>query len=199
MWTLPNLLTLARIVAIVPLVAFIEAGWWVAAFALFVAAAVTDWLDGFLARRWNQQSDLGRMLDPIADKLIVAAVLVALMTGSLEIYYSPDHFGFAPNIWVVSAIICREILVSGVREYMGLSAKTLPVSSLAKWKTASQLMALGLLILANTLATGLYGCDDFAIPAGRAGTVLLLVSALLAWITALAYLRAGLRHMEPPR
>lgn len=189
-WTIPNLLTLARILAIVPLVAFIDAGWWIAAFVLFVAAAATDWLDGWLARRWNQQSDLGRMLDPIADKLIVAAVLVALI---------PESGGHQYPLSILAIlVVLRELLVSGMREYLGTKAIVIHVSALAKWKTALQLVSIGLLLVAGMLGHwgGLFVVSG---QVEQAGMILLFVSTILAWVTAWSYLRAGLGHMEPPR
>ncbi len=207
MWNLPNLLTLARIVAIVPLVAFIDAGWWVAAFALFVAAAATDWLDGWLARRRDQQSDLGRMLDPIADKLIVAAVLVAMIAAKLNEWQGFGHKGVrpfddpveAPSIWLVVAILSREVLVSGLREYLGPKGAKLPVSRLAKWKTAIQLAGLGFLLLSNAIWPYTEIFSWIALTIALTGETLLVISALLAWITAFAYMRSGLRHLQPAR
>jgi len=198
MWTVPNLLTLARIVAVVPLVAFIDAGWWTAAFVLFIAAAVTDWLDGWLARRWNQQSDLGRMLDPIADKLIVAAVLVALVLSYEEL-----------AMVAAVAIISRELVVAGLREFLGPKGIVIHVSRLAKWKTAAQMLAIGL-ILGGTAFAGFTPAPGHGAIVGSApyqisgafvvaGWASMAVAGLLTWITAFAYLRAGLRHMEPPR
>ena len=215
MWTLPNLLTLARIVAVVPLVALIQAGWWPGAFALFGGAAVTDWLDGYIAQRWNQQSDLGRMLDPIADKLIVAAVLVAMIAAGSEGWTALAARGHAdtgemlegpagartwtPSTWATIAIVTRELAVAGVREFLGPKGVIMRVSALAKWKTATQLGALALLLLSATLWTYRPTGSWYAAGTGTAGRVLLIVSAVLAWITAVSYLRVGLRHMEPQR
>ena len=188
MWMLPNLLTLARIAAVAPLVALIHLELWVAALALFLVAAATDWLDGFLARRWNQQSDLGRMLDPIADKLIVSAALVAMIGHAL---------GDALSTVAVIAIITRELAVAGLREFLGPRNIAVPVSPLAKWKTASQLASIGLLLAGMVFARS--GLSELSFACATLGWSALLLSALLAWITAIAYLRAGLRHMEPPR
>jgi len=190
MWTIPNLLTLARIVAIGPLVFAIFAGWWQVAFTLFAAASITDFLDGWLVRRWNQQSDLGRFLDPIADKLIVAAVIVAIIPESGVLEY--------PAGVLAILIISRELLVSGLREYLGTKGVIVHVTSMAKWKTAMQLVALGL-ILGAAVIGHLQGFLNVYEQVHLAGMVLLLASAILAWITAFDYLRAGLRHMEPPR
>src|SRR5579864_4974950 len=140
-WSLPNVLTYARVAA-VPLVAgflFWPREPWArwTALAIFVAAAVTDFFDGYLARAWSQQSSLGRMLDPIADKLLVAAVLLALVADKTIAGWS---------LWAAIVILCREILVSGLREYLAELRVSVPVSTVAKWKTTTQLVALGFLI-----------------------------------------------------
>jgi CDP-diacylglycerol--glycerol-3-phosphate 3-phosphatidyltransferase len=196
MWTLPNLLTTARALAVLPLMLCIAQQWRVAALAIFVAAALTDYLDGWLARRWNQESDFGRFLDPIADKLMVAGALV--MLAALEF----DNDGMFALL--VAVTILREVLVSGLREYLAPKGVVVHVSALAKWKTATQLLAVTLLLLMLALKPG--GVDGL-VPASIdapheafmavlwAGPVLLALSAILAWITAWDYLRAGLRHM----
>src|SRR3954451_18944435 len=127
-WSLPNLLTYARVVA-VPVVSALlfwpEEGWarWTA-LGIFAAAAITDFFDGYLARIWSQQSTLGRMLDPIADKLLVAAVLLML---------SVDGTIHGASIWAAIIILCREILVSGLREYLAELRVRVPVTTVAKW------------------------------------------------------------------
>ncbi len=178
--TLPNLLTLARIVAIPVVVALLyldsAVARWVA-FGLFGAAAFTDWLDGKLARARGEVSPLGRFLDPIADKLLVAAVVVMLVANG------------AITGWAVVAaivILCREILVSGLREYLAELSVPMPVSRLAKWKTAAQLAALSLLILAPMLT------PEFRLGA----SVLLWIAAGLTLITGWDYLVRGLKHMQ---
>ena len=138
---LPNALTVARIVAVPLLIAVFylpyPAANWVA-LAVFVAASVTDWLDGYLARRWNQGSDFGKVLDPIADKLLVAAALFMLAAfGRLSV----------ASIVAAIAILGREILVSGLREFLGAQAGQLKVTRLAKWKTTVQMVAITLLLL----------------------------------------------------
>ena len=138
---LPNLLTYGRVAAVPVVVGFLfwpQAPWarWTA-LAVFVAAAMTDFFDGYLARAWSQQSSLGRMLDPIADKLLVAAVLLAL---------AADHTIQGVTLWAAIVILCREILVSGLREYLAELRVPVPVTAVAKWKTAAQLFALGFLI-----------------------------------------------------
>ena len=140
MLTLPNILTTIRLIA-APMVALMflyfsrpYADW--AALILFVGAALTDWLDGFLARAWKQESKLGRMLDPIADKAMVVIALLVL-TGI---------FGLNPFILLPAVVIIfREIFVSGLREFMGDIAISLDVTKLAKWKTTVQMLAIALL------------------------------------------------------
>lgn len=177
--SLPNLLTLARIILIVPVVAllFFWQDWarWLA-LLLFVGASVTDWYDGKLARERGLVSPLGRFLDPIADKLLVAAVLVMLAAS-----------GVLRGLEVVAVllILSRELLVSGLREYLGERNVTVPVSALAKWKTAVQMAALSLLIIAPALGRFWY----------HLGLVLLWLAVALTLVTGWSYLRIGLRHM----
>lgn len=180
--SLPNILTYGRIVA-VPVLAGVlffgtgEVSRWIA-FAIFVAACVTDWLDGYLARIWAQQSNLGRMLDPIADKLLVGATLLMLV-------YNGTISGW--SIWAALTILSREILVSGLREFLAELNVKVHVTQLAKWKTAVQFVALAML-LAGPAAEGL-------LPATTAiGVVLLWVAALLTLVTGYDYLKAGVRH-----
>jgi len=185
---LPNLLTLSRIAAIpvlVALVALHKPGGDVAACAVFALAGFTDWLDGRIARRRQLQSDLGRMLDPIADKLLVGATLMVLAgQGRLA-----DH-GLYPAI----VIMCREILVSGLREYLAGLSVGLPVTRLAKWKTGLQMAALGTL-LAGDSGAAVLGLS--ALPVGMIGTVMLWAAALLTLVTGWDYLMAGIRHVVP--
>ena len=144
-WSLPNILTYARIAAIPVVVGCIYAQSimggplalrWVA-LAVFIAAAITDFLDGYYARIWDQQSAFGRMLDPIADKLLVASCLLMLAADSIIHGWT---------LWAAIVILCREILVSGLREYLAELKVRLPVSAIAKWKTVAQLVALGFFI-----------------------------------------------------
>ena len=179
---LPNVLTWARIAAVPALVAGLlmvegEAGRWLA-FWLFVAAAVTDWLDGYLARAWEQQSTLGRMLDPIADKLIVGAALLML------VHDSTIH-GW--DIWAAIIILCREILVSGLREFLASLNVQVHVTQLAKWKTGVQMVALAVLLAGPAGDTVIPGTTT-------AGLALLWLAAVLTLWTGYDYLKAGIRH-----
>jgi cardiolipin synthase len=187
---LPNLLTLSRIAAIPLLVALVALREPVADFAacvLFSSAAVTDYFDGKLARTRRQQSDLGRMLDPIADKLLVGASLMMLVgQGRLS------SWGLYPAI----VIMLREILVSGLREYLAGIRIGLPVTSLAKWKTGFQMGALGTLLAGDSSAHLLH--LPF-LPVSMIGEAMLWVAAGLTLWTGWDYLTAGLRHASGPR
>ncbi len=178
---LPNLLTLSRIVAIplVILTFFLPSpfGPW-AGCVLFGAAGFTDWLDGQLARRWHQQSAWGRVLDPIADKLLVATVL--FMLAALD-RISPV------TIFPALVILAREILVSGLREHLAELRVPLPVSRLAKWKTALQMVAIGVLLVGDAGPSGL--------PVRTVGELLLWLAAALTLITGYDYWRAGMSHI----
>jgi len=182
--SLPNLLTMSRILAIPLVVAtfYIQGDYarWFAC-ALFSAAGFTDWLDGHMARRWEQQSELGRFLDPIADKLLVAATLFMLTaTGRLS----------AEALLPALVILCREILVSGLREYLAGLRLGLPVSRLAKWKTAIQMVAIGFLIVGDA--------GPNFVPVAAIGELMLWIAALLTLVTGYDYLRLGLAHMARP-
>jgi CDP-diacylglycerol---glycerol-3-phosphate 3-phosphatidyltransferase len=186
--SLPNLLTLSRILAVPIVVATFYADghyarWF--ACALFTAAALTDWLDGHMARRWAQQSEIGRFLDPIADKLLVAATLL-MLTATDRLPYGA--------LLPAMVILCREILVSGLREYLAELRVGLPVSRLAKWKTAIQMVAIGFLIVGDA--------GPALLPVRDIGGTLLWIAALLTLVTGYDYLHAGLSHMAqkaPPR
>jgi cardiolipin synthase len=184
---LPNILTYARIAAVPVVVgllfwqSLLGGGLWLrwVALAVFVAAAVTDFFDGYLARMWGQQSSLGRMLDPIADKLLVASCLLMLAAGT-------TIRGWALLAAVI--ILCREILVSGLREFLADLRVSVPVSQLAKWKTAGQLVAIGFLIAGEA--------GEQILPATIAiGITLLWLSAIVTLYTGWDYFRAGLRYM----
>jgi len=183
--SLPNLLTLSRILAIPVVIAtfYVDGDYarWFGC-ALFAAAGFTDWLDGHMARRWEQQSELGRFLDPIADKLLVSATLLMLTaTGRLA------------GLVVMPAlvILCREILVSGLREYLAGLSVGVPVSRLAKWKTTIQMIAIGFLIVGDA--------GPSTIPVVWIGETLLWVAAILTIVTGYDYLRASLSHLTRPR
>lgn len=183
--TLPNLLTLSRIIVIPLLLGafFLDspAARWVTC-ALFSAAALTDFLDGYLARSWDQVTRLGRFLDPVADKIMVATVLFMMVA-----------WGWITGWLVLAAlvILIREIMVSGMREFLAEIRIGLPVSRLAKWKTALQMTAIALLLLGDAGPAALH------VP--EIGTWGLWIAAGLTIVTGYDYLRAGMRHMtEPP-
>lgn len=185
--SLPNILTYGRIVA-VPLVVlcfFLEgrlqssdfARW--TALGIFVVASITDFFDGYLARIWKQTSTIGRMLDPIADKLLVSACLLLLAADGTIAGWS---------LWAAIIILCREILVSGLREYLAELKVSLPVSQLAKWKTTAQMVALAFLLAGPA--------GDKVLPyTTELGIVLLWISALLTLYTGWDYFKAGLKHV----
>jgi cardiolipin synthase len=183
---LPNVLTLSRIAAIpvlVVLVALRTPPGDLAACAVFAAAAITDYFDGKLARDRAQLSDLGRMLDPIADKLLVGATLMMLAgLGRLSLW----------ALYPAIVILLREILVSGLREYLAGLRISLPVTQLAKWKTGFQMGALGTLLAGDTGASVIH--MEF-LPVTVIGNVLLWGAALLTLVTGWDYLQAGLRHV----
>ena len=180
--SLPNLLTYGRIVA-VPLVVlcfFLEgrlqssdfARW--SALAIFIAASITDFFDGYMARAWEATSHIGRFLDPIADKLLVASALLMLV-----------HDGRA-DVLPSIAILCREILVSGLREFLAELRISVPVSQLAKFKTTAQLVAISLLLLAPAIP-GFMLYD--------LGSWLLWLAAALTLVTGYLYLKVGIKHL----
>ncbi len=182
---LPNVLTLSRIAAIPVMVVLValRAPWAdIAACFVFSAAAITDYFDGKLARDRLQTSDLGRMLDPIADKLLVGAALM-MLAGTDRL----SHLGLYPAI----VIMLREIMVSGLREYLAGIRIGLPVTQLAKWKTGFQMGALGTLLAgdAGAAAIGLG-----SLPVALIGEAMLWVAAILTLVTGWDYLVAGLRH-----
>jgi len=190
MTDLPNILTLSRIAAIPVLVLLVAVGapiTDVLASVLFGIAAITDYLDGRLAREMLQLSDFGRMLDPIADKLLIGATLMALV-----------GFGHLPGWGIYPAIVImlREILVSGLREYLAEIRIGLPVTRLAKWKTGVQMVALGLLLLGGA---GAHLIHLGWLPMAWIGGTLLWLAAVLTLITGWDYLIAGLRHVNAPR
>jgi cardiolipin synthase (CMP-forming) len=180
--SLPNVLTYGRIAAVPGLVACLllfpgDTGRW-AALALFVAACITDYFDGYLARAWHQQSALGRMLDPIADKLLVGVTLLML---------TYDHTIDGPMIWAAVIILSREILVSGLREFLAELNVKIGVTNMAKWKTTLQMIALGVLLAGPA--------GDRLVPGVTAlGLGLLWIAAFLTLFTGYDYLKAAVRH-----
>jgi cardiolipin synthase len=191
----PNLLTYARILAVPVVVAclywqdILQGGLWLrwVALVIFIGAGVTDVLDGYFARKWGEQSAFGRMLDPIADKLLVASCLLMLAAEETIRGWS---------LLASVVILCREILVSGLREYLAELRVSVPVSRLAKWKTTWQLVAVGFLIAGDAgdkVASELIKHDTLIIT--NIGLALLWLSALVTLYTGWDYMRAGVRHM----
>ncbi|MFK0163808.1 CDP-diacylglycerol--glycerol-3-phosphate 3-phosphatidyltransferase [Rhizobium sp. NPDC090279] len=186
-YSIPNLLTYGRILC-VPLIVlcfFIEGklegsdfARWVALW-IFVIASLTDFLDGYLARIWNQTSNIGRMLDPIADKLLVSAILLLVAADGTIAGWS---------LWAAIIILCREILVSGLREYLAALKVSVPVTRIAKWKTTAQLVAIAFLLAGPA--------GDKVLPyTTEMGIGLLWIAALLTIYTGYDYFRAGLKHV----
>jgi cardiolipin synthase (CMP-forming) len=188
MLTLPNLLTLSRIFA-VPLLVFLL--WrpapldYAVTFVLYCVVGITDYFDGYVARAQGRISRLGQFLDPIADKIMVAAVLVMLIS-SRRSNPTPEIAGL--HIIPALVILLREIIVSGLREFLAGLQVSVPVSALAKWKTTLQLLALGALILGGALPQAPWVHD--------VGIVSLWAAAALTLVTGYDYLRIGIKHMD---
>ncbi len=181
MYNLPNILTISRI-AVIPLI-FISIyvstfAWAMFAAVLFVAASITDYLDGYLARAWNETSAFGRLLDPIADKLLVATALVVILA-------KPDMYNWSLTVLPAFVILCREILVSGLREFLREVNAGLPVTKLAKWKTAFQMTALSMMLF-----------RDLWIGWSYCGEILLWVAAVLTFITGYQYYQRSLEYIR---
>ncbi|MBL4646963.1 MAG: CDP-diacylglycerol--glycerol-3-phosphate 3-phosphatidyltransferase [Rhizobiales bacterium] len=181
-FNVPNILTYGRILAVPAVVGSLflagDFGRWLG-FSLFIIASITDFLDGYLARAWHQQSALGRMLDPIADKLLISVTLIVLCA---------DQTITGMSIWAAVIILMREISVSGLREFLAELRVSVPVTQMAKWKTAFQMVALACL-LAGT-------AGDKIIPyVSEAGGILLWLAAILTLYTGYDYFRAGIRHL----
>ncbi|MGZ3410721.1 MAG: CDP-diacylglycerol--glycerol-3-phosphate 3-phosphatidyltransferase [Xanthobacteraceae bacterium] len=184
---LPNLLTYGRIAAVPAVVAcmywqdVLQGGVWLrwVGLTIFIIAGITDILDGYFARTWGQQSNFGRMLDPIADKLLVSSCLLMLAAdGTIRGW----------SLWAAIVILCREILVSGLREYLAELRVSVPVSWLAKLKTTLQLVAIGFLLAGEA--------GDAIVPiVTPIGLTLLWLSALLTLYTGYDYFKAGIRHL----
>jgi CDP-diacylglycerol--glycerol-3-phosphate 3-phosphatidyltransferase len=216
-WTLPNTLTVLRLLAapgVAVMFLYFHRPWadWFA-LTLFVLAAVTDYFDGYLARLWHQESKFGAMLDPIADKAMVV-IAIMVLTG-----YS------GMNPWLIlpaTVILFREVFVSGLREYLGAAASTLKVTTLAKWKTTAQMVAIAVLFLGTGLeylngvamqgmtpneytaavSAGLAdpvracGKRDCASLAGDVGLILMWIAALLTAMTGLDYFNKAKPHLK---
>jgi len=188
-FNLPNMLTYGRILA-VPLVVlcfYLEgrlqstdfARW--SALAIFVLASITDYFDGYLARAWQQTSNIGRMLDPIADKLLVSTCLLLLAADT-------DRTIAGWSLWAAIIILCREVLVSGLREYLAELKVSVPVTQLAKWKTTAQMVAIAFLLLGPA--------GDKIVPYWtQIGITLLWISAVVTLYTGYDYFRAGVKHI----
>lgn len=181
---LANILTITRLLLLPVIVAlfYLEQSWgglasWLC-FFVYIIAAITDWLDGYIARKMNQISEFGTFLDPISDKIFVAALLLMLV-----------GFGRIEGLWIVLVIIifAREFLVSGLREYLGPKNIKVPVTKLAKWKTTAQMLSTGFLII-----------GPYAPYAPEIGLALLLLATILTVVTGAGYMIAGLRHMRAP-
>ena len=182
MLNIPNTLTLSRMLMLPVFIwlFFMEGSWgaqaaWIA-FGLYILAALTDFADGYLARKLKQITPLGIFLDPISDKIFVAVLLIALVA-----------FGRLPDLWIIPVLIimARELLVSGLREFLGPHNVKLPVTNLAKWKTAAQMIALGALIIGPYLPHALFG-----------GQILLCFAAAITALTGWDYLKVTLDHMK---
>lgn len=182
MLNLPNFLTLSRILVIPPIVGlfWVDGDWsrWTA-LGLYAVACITDFFDGYLARSRGEMSRFGRFLDPVADKLLVASVILMLCA-----------FGRIEGLAILAAVVilCRELLVSGLREFLADLRKGLPVSRLAKWKTTIQMLTLGFLLVGTAAPAW--------IPAVLIGEVGLWIAAALTLITGYEYLVIGLRYMN---
>ena len=182
---LPNILTVSRILAIpvlIGLLVFLDdplASW--LAFSAYTYACITDFFDGYLARAWHQQSAFGRFLDPIADKLLVASVLLALV--------GIDRIS-GLTVLPAAVILCREILVSGLREFLAEVDVSVPVSQLAKWKTTVQMLALGFLLV------GPNGPDFGPLTTSEIGLYGLWGAAVITLITGYDYLVHGLQYIR---
>jgi CDP-diacylglycerol--glycerol-3-phosphate 3-phosphatidyltransferase len=189
MLTLPNLLTLSRIFA-VPILVFLL--WqprpfdYAVTFALYCVVGITDYFDGYLARAQGQISKLGQFLDPIADKIMVAAVIVMLM-ASRKADGNPPVLQDV-NIIPALVILLREMIVSGLREFLAELRVGMPVSQLAKWKTTIQLVSLGALILGGAMPQQPW--------VHMVGIGCLWAAAGLTLVTGYDYLRIGLKHMD---
>lgn len=221
-WTIPNILTILRLLAAPGLaIMFLYftrpwADWF--ALLLFVFAAVTDWFDGYLARSWKQETKLGTMLDPIADKAMVVIALMVIV-GYSDVHWTP---------WLVlpaTVILFREVFVSGLREFLGDTAGTLKVTKLAKWKTTAQMVAIAVLfakgVFEHYLGMSTFGMDDAIVVdilegreedlhglhwklagmvwSGYIGLWLLWIAAALTMVTGIDYFNKSTPYLKDDR
>lgn len=184
---IPNILTFLRIISIPVIIGMLAINVGVGdfiAFIVYIASCITDYLDGALARRWSQFSELGRMMDPIADKLLIAALLLTFAgLGHLRLY----------ALYAAIIIMLREIMISGLREYMASFQEKVPSTQLAKWKTTLQMFAVGFLVLGDQ------GCIFLGInfiPAYHIGSILLWFSVIPTVLSGWGYLRSGWNHIN---
>lgn len=185
MYNLPNIITISRIVVIpvIFLTIYIQSAWWyLFAGLLFIVACITDYLDGYLARSRNELSAFGRLLDPIADKLLVVSALVIIVANRLvwDISYIP-----------VIVILCREILVSGLREFLSEVRVGMPVTRLAKWKTGFQMTALSLILIAPAKFFNIWYREWSTL-----GEVCLWIAGVLTFITGYQYFEKSLNYVK---
>src|ERR1700743_64724 len=199
MFALPNALTMLRIVLVpVYVVAFVLPGdvARLEAFGVFVIAGVSYWLDGFAARKLKAGSDFGRMLDPIADKVLVAVALMMLVAeGGISQFNLTTGLHSLLRLVPALIILSREILVSGLREFLAGTRVSVPVTAIAKFKTAVQMIAIGAMILtplADTFVPGIPALTYAAIAYG-----LLWLAAALTVYTGVVYFKNGLTHIRP--
>lgn len=188
MYNLPNILTISRIVVIPVIFLSIyihAAAWSVFAAVLFILAAVTDYFDGYLARARNQTSAFGRLLDPIADKLLVVSALLIIVANGMV-----DKLSYIP----VVIILCREVLVSGLREFLAEVKIGMPVTRLAKWKTACQMTALSLILLSSVSIVRIG--DSYISIFGLIGEILLWVAGVLTFMTGYDYFKRSLEYVK---
>jgi CDP-diacylglycerol--glycerol-3-phosphate 3-phosphatidyltransferase len=193
-WTIPNILTTLRLLA-APMVAVMFlyfsrplADW--LGLILFAGASITDWFDGYLARLWKQESKLGTMLDPIADKAMVLIALTVII-GYSEASWTPLI------VLPATVIVFREVFVSGLREFLGDTAGTLKVTGLAKWKTTAQMIAIAVLF-----SKGIFEHHERFVGmawAGRAGVTLLWLAAFLTLATGMDYFRKAIPYLKEDR
>lgn len=193
MWTLPNILTYIRILIIPAIFCMLYSKNIIysnyISCLLFVIASITDYLDGYISRKTQTTSEIGRFLDPIADKLLVTAVLIVLVQTKFVWYLETI---------IATVIISREIFVSGLREYLGNFHIKMPVSRLAKWKTATQLVAISLLIFGNNFKYQYYNScwDKFLFDIYVVGLGLFLIASILTIWTGKQYMTIAFKYMK---